>query len=142
MSKWRKRMSANVLFAIVGIALIIGSIYWLISMENFKKTAGKIEATITSITQYEDSEGETQTNAFASYIVDGVSYSNYIGYKAGMKEGDTVTLYYQPSDPQKIQDTTNSFVAIAMIVLGALCCFVGFFPVIYKLLPDNRERVE
>jgi len=140
MTKERKSYLGNVMFAVVGIALIVGGAIWLVSITNFRETAVKTEAVITSITTYEDSDGETEYNAIAEYTADGVSYSGSVSYRSGLKEGDTVRIYYNPDDPQRFQDSGDPIVAVIMIIMGVLCSFVGFFPVIYKLLPDNKNR--
>ena len=140
MGKWHKSILANVMFAIIGIGLILGGAVWLMAIGNFKKTAVKTEAVITSIKIYEDSDGDTQYDTIAEFTVDGVPYSGYIGHVSGMKEGQVVTVYYNPDDPQEFQDSADPIIAVVFICVGILFAFVGFFPVIYKLIPDNKKR--
>lgn len=136
-----QKRSANWIFAIIGIALIVAGIVWLVSIEGFKKNAIETEGTITRIDITTNSEDEDQYSAVVEFTVDGITYTGSVGYTAGMKEGDAVTIYYNPNDPQDFQDNSNSIVAVVVFLgLGAACSFVGFFPLIFKAITASRNR--
>ena len=111
-------------FIPLGIILIVFGIIMLgYNTENFKETTGKIVA----IEQSPYVEGEAQqydlTISFKAY---GKDYETLFANLSGdYKEGDEITVYYDPADPQRTTNTKSGFIAPIMIGVGALALVFG-----------------
>lgn len=94
----------GIIFGVVGVVMLCIIIGQLIKWNDFKKTALPAEAVITNIETVvtRDSDGDRTTKHYVDieYYADGKTYSGPLGYySSGMREGDTITVYYDPDNP-------------------------------------------
>jgi len=140
--KQKKKISLYFIFAVVGIALIVAGTVWLVQSENFKKKAVQTEATITEIETYEDSDGETQYNVLVEFYADDVKVEGDLGlHVSGMKKGQTVKIFYNPDDPNDFKSASEGIWMFVVFIVGGIpLTFVGFFPLIMKLIAAIKNR--
>ena len=123
---------------------IIAIIFGIISIGpvarrlNFPTT----QATVTRTELYEEAyyEGETHHDAtytvFVKYAVDGVEYEEEYGVFPEMKEGDTVTINYNPNDHRDIGQPNSMLLPYGIIVAGVLALAGG----IYNIIRVNKKN--
>ena len=107
-----------------GLALIVfGIIFFTISKQN--QDYIKTECTVTRV----DLEAEASTDAdgntvpatytvFVKYTVDEKEYEAELGGMSKYKEGDKMTIYYDPSDPSQITQTKSLVIPLIIIAAG------------------------
>ena len=62
---------------------------------------------------------------YVKYSVDGKNYEEELGELSGSyKEGEKMTIYYNPENPSEITQTTSLVLPIVMIV-GGIAAFIG-----------------
>ncbi len=131
------------IFGSVGIIMFIVSMFIMVRHVRFNKSNPATEAVITSIERsYTGKRNNRKTThkVYVSYTVDGEEYETLLGYYTrSMKSGDTVTVHYQESDPNKIM-VKNYTVEYILIPLSAffLILDVGIFTV--SLKRKKREK--
>lgn len=124
------------LFSVVGIVMIIVAVVVQLNSNKFFKTAKEAQATIEYIDTYSeydrtDDRMETRHDVYVSYETeDGDYYSNEkLGYyTSSMKEGQAITIYYDPEKPTDIR--TKAGIKLLVYVFGGLGCVfapVGIF---------------
>lgn len=92
--------------------------------KEFFKTAVPTQGTITQIkTSSSSSHGShgsrTKHTVYVSYEVDGKAYESALGYyTSGMSVGDSIEVWYQPDNPQRILSKEGS--GLGVWVLGAM----------------------
>lgn len=109
-------------------ALIFGGfgVYFL-----FFNTKGfiKTDAVITGIKVRRNGKHKTGTVS-VKYTVDGMEYnSSFEGYSSGYHKGKTLTILYDPKDPNNI-DSGSKLAAVISLIVGIL----GIAAFIYKLI--------
>ena len=117
-------------FVMAAIAIIGGVYITFFQMSGFVKT----EATIVSIVEVpSDSPDETSDYIVTvDYVADGSRYTSELDYYSGtFKEGKTVTVYYDPSDPSVIHGGKGF--GIYLIVLG-----IGIIAVV--LISEKKNK--
>ncbi len=109
-----------------------------------------IEATVTEIRQYEnpmyipgDSDSDLERyeyKAIIEYTYDGKTYSNIESpeYDSSMNEGDTLTLYINPDNPEDIR--TDSSGAVIFIVIGAVILLAGVGGLGYSVYKKIKSK--
>lgn len=140
--KKSRNISLYFIFAVVGIVLIVVGTVWLVQSEDFKKNAVQTEATITKIETYEDSDDETQYNVLVEFYADDVKVEGDLGFHvSGMKKGQTVKILYNPDDPNDFKSASEGIWMFVVFIIGGIpLTFVGFFPLIMKLITAIKNR--
>lgn len=140
--KGKKKASANWIFAMIGVALIVVGSVWLAKAESFKKIAVQTEATITQIDIYEDSDGDTQYNVLVEFYADDLKVEGSLGYHvSGMKKGQTVKILYNPDDPNNFESASKGiWVFVVFVVMGIPFSIIGFSPLIMKFISAIKNR--
>ena len=106
------------MFATIGVILFGIGIALFVSDKNFKSTAKETEAKITDIYTSRDSDGDTSHTVYVSYSIKGQEYSGRLNYyTSGMREGQNVTIYYDPANPG---DFRGGGAAVALYILGIM----------------------
>ena len=111
-------------FIPAGLILIIFGIFVLvINMKN--QNYIKTDSTVIDVKQtqeaYTDSEGnivEAEYSAIVKYTVDGKEYTDTLDNVGKYNIGDTISIYYNPSDPSQITQTKSLILPIVLIVGG------------------------
>jgi hypothetical protein len=138
----RSEWIVSVIFSIVGLALIVLSIYVYFDNKKFMADAEKAEATITQITSKRDSDGDIRHTVYVEFEVDGELYEGSLGfYSSSMYEGKTVDVYYDPENPGDFRGEGSSFLSVFLIVLGLIFFLVGGGMIFGMIRKKKRARV-
>lgn len=126
-----------ILFITVGVVLKVNS-------DSFMAIAEKTTGTITEIEVYytKDSDGDRvrRHRVYVEYIVDGERYENRLdSYNSTMREGGSVTVYYDPDNPTRISSGGSSVSTFIMIGLGGIFLVVDVI-IIVRLVSANKKR--
>ena len=122
------------------IALIFGifTIRPVASRLNYPTT----QATVTRAELYEEAyyDGETYHEAtytvFVRYAVNGVEYEEEYGVFPEMREGETVTINYNPNDHRDIGQPNSMLLPYGIIAAGVLALAGG----IYSIIRTNQKN--
>ena len=123
-------MKNRIVKLIVSIVAVAGGILFIVlgcvgisQVKNFPE----VEATVTQveIDTTTDADGNTSETAtvHVSYTVDGTEYNEILDDSSSdMREGDVITVRYNPEKPNKVTATTKTagFVRIAFGIVIAL----------------------
>lgn len=146
MKKERTQGYAEILFflifAIVGIGLFVRGVFDLISGVRFEETAKETTATITTITSDMTPGGDAEYNAYVDYQVEGKWYRDVClhYYTSSMREGETITLLYDPENPENIRTREGDILSCVFLLGGGtgFSC-VGIIPLIIKLKRKGKS---
>lgn len=127
---FRESQVARFLIPLGLILTIFGIVVFSINMKN--QNYIKTESTISKVELVEeehiDANGDTVQATYKVYVkysVDGKNYEEELGELAGeYKEGEKMTIYYNPKNPSEITQTTSLVLPIVMIV-GGIAAFIG-----------------
>ena len=99
-----------------------------------------IPAKIENILKTEDSEGKVHRSLEISYEVDGIPHRHVLRhYKPGNRVGDTITIYYEQGNPDRIGVKGGNITLPAFLLFfGGVFTAVGVIPSVkYRLfLPE------
>lgn len=129
-------------FAFVGITLIISSFKIGKVASSFMETAKETTGTIVMIADNVNNDGEVYHNVVVEYKVKGRTYkekSNY--YSSSMREGQSIKIYYDPDNPRNIQtggDKASSLAFWIMFFMGAVFTCVGVVPLLSGILKKSN----
>jgi len=119
------------LFRIITPFLLVGAGVLFIVLGAMNGTKQKsyteTQAVISHIaSEYDATDGSTDYTVYVTYTVDGKEYTDIPldSYHAGMNEGDTVAIKYNPNNPSEII-TAGSLTKLIMIGFGVLVILVG-----------------
>ncbi len=123
----KKNLIGYIIFLIVGMGFLFGTIVYYIHDKEFRSRAVEVDAVISNIEEYKDSDGDTTHSVSVSFDYGGKSYENVKinFYYAGMKEGKTIEILCDPDNPTKIGSTTSSVILIVALSIFAVA-FSGF----------------
>lgn len=108
--------------------------------KNFMKNAIKTEATITKIDEKHHG-GDTDYLVYVSYYVDGKSYNEELNsYSSSMREGNKVTIYYNPNNPSEIRSNDNSFDEIILLLYGYLFILIPLIFFVINFIKKRKEK--
>ncbi len=127
---FRESQVARFLIPLGLILTIFGVVVFSINMKN--QNYVKTESTISKVELVEeehiDANGDTVQatyKIFVKYTVDGKEYEEELGELSGKyKEGEKMTIYYDPKNPSEITQTTSLVLPIVMIA-GGIAAFIG-----------------
>ncbi len=127
---FRESQVARFLIPLGLILTIFGVVVFSINMKN--QNYVKTESTISKVELVEeehiDANGDSVPATYkvsVKYSVDGKDYEEELGELSGnYKEGEKMTIYYDPENPSEITQTTSLVLPIIMIV-GGIAAFVG-----------------
>jgi hypothetical protein len=126
------------IFCGIGIICAILMIVMGVNMVNAKINGAKTDAVITDIetrTVHHNGETNTTRDVYVLYEVDGIPYEKVLGYYTmGMRRGKTITVYYDPQNPDKL---LNGSVVPIILCIPLLAAFGGFG---YNIIKRERER--
>ena len=130
---------------IVGIGMIAGGIYGLSYIKRIDKefvsTTAKIES-IKQHTKLRHGKRRTHRDVIVSYEANGKMYTeNLNSYSSSMKEGDSISLKYNPTQPEDIRSVEiENIIFLVLIFSGITLLIIGLFvPRIFRKL-KNREN--
>ena len=120
------RLAAST-FVIVGIVFTIVS-FALSSnySKDLKRCSAQVDATITDIITYKDSDNETSYKTEVSYTVDDKDYIVTLDqYASNYKLGKTLEINYNPDDPTDIVQEGNKFMYMIFRIMGIGFIIIG-----------------
>lgn len=115
----------DIVFLIMGFAIMMGGIVWIIDNIIFFNSAVEINATISDIITI-DEDNET---AFVTYEFDGTLYKDIsLHYSSSsMYVGDRIKIYCNPKNPKDIKSMGGDvLVSIILVIMGiGFICLSG-----------------
>ena len=119
-------------FIIPLFAIVIGIVFVVMGFADFKhlKEYPEVEVVVTkveSVISYDADNNMTEdVTVYVSYTVDGNEYNDIVLNNASgnYKEGDVVTVRYNPEKPEEVTAATK-VTAMIKIVLGAVAALAG-----------------
>jgi hypothetical protein len=134
------------IFAAVGLTLLIAAFIIHNINSNFKKIAIETEAKITRIETYSkrDSDGDIRTmyDVYVSFYVNDREYSGKLNYySSGMREGGTTKILYHSDDPQNFRSLYGgTLVAIILSGIGLIFFLIGIFPLMIQIMRRKSKQ--
>ena len=127
---FRESQVARMLLPLGLILTIFGIFMFVINMKN--QNYVKTTATISKVELVEEAHTDADGNTVAAtyklsvkYTVDGKEYENELGeMPEGHKEGEEITIYYNPENPNEITQTKSLILPIILTV-GGIAALVG-----------------
>lgn len=127
------------IFSVLGIITIAIGIYLFYSENEFRKTNIKKEATITSIRQSIDSNGDVTYHVYIEFWVDGNYYEGRLNtYSSDMYVGAQQTIYYDPENPNNFRAEISSWIYLLLLFMGVIFFFIG--SLFFFFLLHNKKR--
>lgn len=135
-----------IIFAIAGIAMFIGGIFFLIEGISFREKAVEITAEIVDIeTRYELKNGEKKRyhDVYVDYTYNGVEYNDVSlnEYNSGMSVGERITLLCDPDNPGDIRSNTATYLTPGLMMgMGLIFALIGIIPFINSIKKDKLQK--
>lgn len=137
------------IFAVAGIGILIGAFVLKQSKDEFMASALSTTGTIESIETYtkRDADGDLRTchDVYVGYETEnGEQYSGieYGYFVTGMKQGDEVTVFYDPDNPNHIMSSEGStFGVILMLIMGSAFAAIGVLIIVLHFKNSDKGAV-
>ena len=93
------------LFAVIGIIFFAVGIFIAVLGNKFKRNAVEVNAVISEIESYRDSDGEISHNVYVSYSYNGRDYKDIElnEYGSNMYEGKEILIMIDPDSPRSLR---------------------------------------
>jgi hypothetical protein len=149
MKKFIQLMQMTTLGRFLLPAGIIILIFGIVSFGNIKDARSFIEtqAVISKTELYQEEyteKGEhhpAEYNVFVKYTVNGKEYESELGILSGVKEGDSMKVYYNPKDPGEVVQMKNqAVIPYVALGVGALAIIGGVLSVVKAV--QKMKRME
>ena len=114
----------------IGLILMVVSIFIFRSVDHirdFRKTEAVVSRLEHAEDEYTDEQGQHHAatdTVYVKYTADGKEYEEEFGVFSGYKEGDRLSICYNPMNPTEISSPTSIVLPIAMLGGGA-AAFIG-----------------
>ena len=124
------RESSLARFLIPGglIFIIFGIAFFIINYKN--QNFIEVKSTVTDVKliqeAYTDADGNYEEASYditVKYTVNDKEYTTVLNNMTEYKKGDTITIYYDPKDPN-IVTTTKSLIWPIVVIVGGLVAFI------------------
>ena len=132
-------LPAGVILLIFGI-VSFGSVK---DARNFIETQAVISKTELYQEAYTEKgeRHEAEYNVFVKYTVDGKEYESELGILSGVKEGDSMKVYYNPADPGEVVQMRNqAVIPYVALGVGAVALIGGVLSIVKAL--QKMKRLE
>ena len=98
------------------ILIVVGVIMYMNSPSKYAETTAKI----TNVNEYKNNDNETVYDYDLEFTVDGKTYTSIFAAMPDKKNvGDTVTIYYDPANPESTSNTKHTgMISVVMAVAG------------------------
>lgn len=129
-----------VLIAAVGLAFIALGIRAGIDRVQFSSIAGTAQGIISRIREYyKPGHDDLWRDVYVTYTVNGQSYESLSNHSTnGMREGQEITVRYDPSDPSTIR--TDTLPTLALFLCGFGVFTLGLLAIAIKATGDGKRR--
>lgn len=121
-----KKLIAILLFVAGGVVFVIFGGITLKEIKNFTPVPAVVSHITREWTPNGDGTDTEDISIFVTYTVDGQEYTEELqNTKTNYKQGDEITVLYNPEDPTQVSGATKGIAAIQMgvgilFVLGGL----------------------
>lgn len=132
---------------IIGVGFIVGGAYGLSYIKEIDKEYVFTTAKIESIKQYKEfrqRKWHWYHEVIVSYTANGKMYTeNLNSHSSSMKEGDSITLKYNPKQPSDIRSVeVENIIFLVMIFCGVTLLITALFtPYLFRMLNNRKNRV-
>lgn len=132
----------GIIFSGIGLTFFIVGISIALYNINFRNNALETTAVISSIERYRDSDGDTRHTVYVRYTIDGREYEGRLNYySSGMYEGEEISIYYRPEQPNRILAKSSfSFFIIFFPSIGLVFAAIGFAFIFIKIKKIKNRR--
>jgi len=125
----RESGPARALIPIGLILIIVGVVVFVINSKNqdyiqVQSTVTKVEIAEEASTDADGNTVEATYDATVKYTVKGEEYEATLNNVGKYKEGDKITIYYNPKDPSQVTMTKSMILPIALVI-GGLVAFIA-----------------
>jgi len=130
------------IFIVIGIGSLIGSVYMAVGLLDFLNSAVKTQATIVDVVQIQSHDGYSQFPVFQFFDLNGIDVvargnSDFSDYTIGQE----MEIYYDPGNPSGLvhQENLTMWAPAALFLIVGLI-FVGVGSVFFLKYDDFRYR--
>lgn len=138
------------LFTFIGAVFLVSGLAILISNIKFKEEADKTHGEIIEIVHersenYNHRHSRRRSHNYYSYIIVGYTvddeyYESRLNiYSSRMREGQEITLYYDPDEPENVRTDLTSL-PIIFIGLGGLFFMIGMTIFVLNILSVRNKK--
>lgn len=129
-----KRILFPIGVLVIGIIVIVVGF----SEKSHAKTYTPVSAVVSQVdvttTFDEDNTPTEEHTVYVKYTVNGKEYNEILsGSSNSMKEGDTLTVRYNPENPSEVTASTVKS-ATMLIVIGAIVCVIGLGSFVFMFI--------
>ena len=131
------------IFAIIGCLLFLAGIIISYLSVRFHAGAVPLEAQITSIETYRDTDGEQNHQVYVSYTYENQEYQDIAlrGYSPDMYEGEDITLFVDPQNPQNAKSGTDLWIdTVIFLGLVIVISLIGWIPILWKRRKNRKKE--
>ena len=127
-----KKLLAVLLLLAGGAVFIVFGFVSLKEMREFRQTPAVVADVQTEWVPDGEGGDTQQITIFVTYTVDGKEYTEQLqNTKTNLKQGERITVLYNPEDPTQVSGATRGIVAIqfcagALLALAGLGTLVAF----------------
>lgn len=118
------------------ILIVVGVIMYMNSPSKYAETTAKI----TNVNEYKNNDNETVYDYDLEFTVDGKTYTSIFAAMPDKKNvGDTVTIYYDPANPESTSNTKHTgMISVVMAVAGVAMVVFSVLSTVKKV-QKSRE---
>ncbi len=127
-----KKLIAVVLLVVGGVVFIIFGGISLKEIKHFTPVSAVVSHVEREWTPNGDGTDTEEITIFVTYTVDGREYNEELqNTKTNLKQGDQITVLYNPEDPTEVSGATKGIAALqmgfgAVLILGGLGTLAAF----------------
>lgn len=116
----------GILFTFIGVIAFTVISVIIVNEQKLRKNGKEIEAVISSIESYRDSDGDINHEVYVEYSVDGNYYNNRISfYSTSMYEGKSIKIIYDLNNPNHIISKDGMTFIYIMFILPVVFLSIG-----------------
>lgn len=124
--------AVGILFAFIGAVFLGISAFFFISSSRFRSHAVPAEGTILYV---------AHETAIITYEVNGREMTGELGYTTStMRAGDTVSLYYDPEQPERIETASVQVLSWTFLAAGSLLFGTGLALILWGIRKKALNR--
>ena len=131
------------IFFIIGLVVLIVGIILYSGMNKKIKNGDRVIATITDVSSYRDSDGDTHRNFFVDYTYKGEKYE-FVDLKystSSLHKGSQIEIYVNPEDPWDITvPAAARLILWIMVPIGLVFSVVGFLIAFFDIKNGAKRK--
>ncbi len=120
-----KKFMFPLIALVLGILAIVFGVKGMSEAKNFPEVKALVTDIDTTVTYDADNNSTEEYTIYVKYTVDGKEYNEVLnGGSGNIKEGDEITVRYNPEKPDYVTDVTTK-TATLFIIIGAVVTVIG-----------------